>query len=52
MAETLITIAFWLLPALPIVAGVYGWQKGHKAGYDQACADLSEARRSSGHKPC
>lgn len=40
----LVTILFWTLPALPIVVGVYGWRRGHKAGYDQACADYSRAK--------
>ena len=42
--ETIVTIAFWILPALPILVGYYGWQRGWQAGYDQACADLSRAK--------
>ena len=38
--ETLVTVLFWLSPALSVVAYAWGWHKG----YDAACADLSKAK--------
>ena len=38
--QTLVTILFWTLPALPFVAYAWGWRRG----YDRACADYSIAK--------
>ena len=50
--QTLVTILFWTLPALPIVVGVYGWRRGWRAGYDAACADLSRSHSMENEAFC
>jgi hypothetical protein len=50
MIITLVTILFWTLPALPIVIGVYGYHRGHRDGYNQACAEYSIAKAHTSTK--